>query len=69
MNATQKQLHDLGQRLWLDNITHVLLTSGTLSRYITEFAVRGQRLPDCQVYAIELQALDQRERQPRACGR
>lgn len=40
MNATQ-QLHDLGQSLWLDNITRALLTSGTLSRYIGEFAVTG----------------------------
>src|SRR5450631_1886591 len=40
MNATQ-QLHDLGQSLWLDNITRKLLTSGTLSRYIEKFAVTG----------------------------
>jgi transaldolase len=40
MNATQ-QLHDLGQSLWLDNITRGLLTSGTLSRYIREFSVTG----------------------------
>ena len=40
MNATQ-QLHDLGQSLWLDNITRELLTSDTLSRYIREFAVTG----------------------------
>ena len=40
MKATQ-QLHDLGQSLWLDNITRGLLTSGTLSRYIREFAVTG----------------------------
>ena len=40
MNATQK-LHDLGQRLWLDNITRSLLSSGTLARYIKDFAVTG----------------------------
>jgi transaldolase len=40
MNATQK-LHDLGQSLWLDNITRDLLNSGTLRRYINEFAVTG----------------------------
>ena len=40
MNATQ-QLHALGQSLWLDNITRGLLTSGTLSRYISELAVTG----------------------------
>ena len=40
MKATQN-LHDLGQSLWLDNITRGLLTSGTLHRYIREFAVTG----------------------------
>jgi len=40
MNATQG-LHDLGQSLWLDNITRGLLTSGTLRRYISEFSVTG----------------------------
>jgi transaldolase len=38
---TTQQLHDLGQSLWLDNITRALLTSGTLSRYIRDFAVTG----------------------------
>jgi transaldolase len=33
MKATQL-LHDLGQSLWLDNITRDLLNSGTLERYI-----------------------------------
>jgi transaldolase len=40
MNATQ-QLHALGQSLWLDNITHALLASGTLDRYVRELAVTG----------------------------
>ena len=40
MKAT-KQLHDLGQSLWLDNITRELLTSGTLRSYIDEFSVSG----------------------------
>ena len=40
MKATQK-LHDLGQSLWLDNITRDLLTSGTLGRYIDELSVTG----------------------------
>lgn len=40
MKATQ-QLHDLGQSLWLDNITRDLLTSGTLQRYINELSVTG----------------------------
>jgi transaldolase len=40
MNAT-RQLHDLGQSLWLDNITRDLLASGMLARYIEEFDVTG----------------------------
>ena len=40
MKATQL-LHNLGQSLWLDNITHDLLTSGTLKRYIDELSVTG----------------------------
>ncbi|HUW00095.1 MAG TPA: transaldolase [Gallionella sp.] len=40
MKAAQ-QLHDLGQSLWLDNITRGLLTSGTLARYISELSVTG----------------------------
>ena len=45
--ATERQatattrLHDLGQSLWLDNITRGLLTSGTLRRYIEEWSVTG----------------------------
>ena len=40
MKATE-QLHDLGQSLWLDNITRELLISGTLERYIDELSVTG----------------------------
>jgi transaldolase len=40
MKATQ-QLHDLGQSLWLDNITRDLLISGTLKRYIDDLSVTG----------------------------
>jgi transaldolase len=36
-----KALHDLGQSLWLDNITRKLLNSGTLQRYIDELSVTG----------------------------
>jgi transaldolase len=35
------QLHQLGQSLWLDNITRDLLDSGTLARYIDELSVTG----------------------------
>jgi transaldolase len=40
MKATQK-LHELGQSLWLDNITRDLLERGTLQRYIDELSVTG----------------------------
>lgn len=40
MNTTQK-LHELGQSLWLDNITRELLMEGTLQRYISEFSITG----------------------------
>ena len=40
MKATQL-LHNLGQSLWLDNITRDLLNSGTLKRYISELSVTG----------------------------
>jgi transaldolase len=36
-----RQLHDLGQSLWLDNITRDLLESGTLARYVNELSVTG----------------------------
>jgi transaldolase len=40
MKATQA-LHELGQSLWLDNITRDLLDSGTLQHYINDFSVTG----------------------------
>lgn len=40
MTPTRK-LHDLGQSLWLDNITRELLNSGTLKRYIDDLSVTG----------------------------
>jgi transaldolase len=40
MNAT-RTLHDLGQSLWLDNITRNLLRTGVLRRYIDEWSVTG----------------------------
>ena len=40
MKATQI-LHDLGQSLWLDNITRNLLRTGLLRRYIDEWSVTG----------------------------
>jgi transaldolase len=40
MKATER-LHDIGQSLWLDNITRVLLAGGTLQRYIEELSITG----------------------------
>src|SRR5580704_13913965 len=40
MKPTQL-LHDLGQSLWLDNITRDLLDNGTLKSYIDELSVTG----------------------------
>jgi transaldolase len=40
MRATQL-LHNLGQSIWLDNITRDLLTSRTLQSYINKFSVTG----------------------------
>ncbi|MBV9611635.1 MAG: transaldolase [Acidobacteriaceae bacterium] len=40
MKPTQK-LHDLGQSIWLDNITREMLDSGTLEGYINELSVTG----------------------------
>ncbi len=40
MNKTQ-ELHNLGQSLWLDNITREILDNGTLRRYMNEFSITG----------------------------
>ena len=40
MKATQA-LHDLGQSLWLDNITRALVSSGTLKKYVDELSISG----------------------------
>jgi transaldolase len=36
-----RQLHELGQRLWLDNISRVMLDDGTLARYIRDYSITG----------------------------
>ncbi len=36
-----KQLREIGQSLWLDNITRSLLESGTMKQYRDELAVTG----------------------------
>ncbi len=41
MKPTQ-QLHDIGQSLWVDNITRTMLDDGTLAGYIDELSLTGQ---------------------------
>ena len=41
MNPTTRKLHELGQSLWLDNISRDMLADGTLARYIAEYSVTG----------------------------
>jgi transaldolase len=36
-----KALHELGQSLWLDNITREILDDGTLRRYIDQYSITG----------------------------
>jgi len=40
VKATQR-LHDMGQSLWLDNITRDILDNGTLKHYIGDLSVTG----------------------------
>ena len=40
MRATAS-LRNLGQSLWLDNITRDLLSNGTLKHYIEELSITG----------------------------
>ena len=41
MNRNTRQLYELGQRLWLDNISRELLDSGRLAHYIAELSITG----------------------------
>jgi transaldolase len=41
MNTHTKKLHDLGQSIWVDNISREMLVRGTLARYIDEWSVTG----------------------------
>jgi len=40
-NRPTRELHELGQSLWLDNITRTILADGTLRRYVDELDVTG----------------------------
>jgi transaldolase len=41
INPNTSKLHDLGQSLWVDNISREMLANGTLARYIADFSVTG----------------------------
>lgn len=41
MSASTQKLHNLGQSIWLDNISRDMLTSGKLAQYIAEDSVTG----------------------------
>ncbi len=41
MNVNTKKLHDLGQSLWVDNISRDMLEKGLLARYIADWSVTG----------------------------
>ncbi len=41
MNRNTRTLHDLGQSLWLDNMSREILTNGALARYISELSLTG----------------------------
>ena len=69
MKATAR-LHDLGQSLWLDNITRDLLDGGTLARYVSEpvggyFGV-WKEVPQGSLLEIDGAGLEIRPFQPEA---
>jgi hypothetical protein len=41
MSLNTRRLHDLGQSLWLDNISREILRNGTMARYIAELSLTG----------------------------
>jgi transaldolase len=41
ININTRKLHDLGQSLWVDNISREMLIRGTLARYISDYSVTG----------------------------
>ena len=41
MSASTQKLHELGQSIWLDNISREILRNSTLARYISEWSVTG----------------------------
>ena len=69
MKPTQR-LHDLGQSLWLDNITREMIQNGTLQSYINELSVTGLTSnPTIYDHAIESGRYDEAIQAKTAAGR
>ncbi len=69
MQPTQR-LHELGQSLWLDNITRELIQNGTLQRYIKELSITGLTSnPTIYQHAIESGWYDDAIQAKTAAGR
>src|SRR5262245_57851517 len=66
-----KVVHDLGQSLWLDNITRELIESGGLQRFIEDFSVTGLTSnPTIYQHALSKgEVYDAAIREQRAAGR
>jgi transaldolase len=68
MKATE-ELHELGQSIWLDNITRQMLDSGQLQTYIDDYSVTGLTSnPSIFDKAIASGAYDDAIRQKAAAG-
>ena len=66
---TIQQLRDIGQSIWLDNITRTLLDSGELQRFIDELSVTGLTSnPTTFDQAIGTTAYDKGIREKAAAG-
>jgi transaldolase len=68
MNNPLIQLYNLGQRIWLDNISRTILNDGSLARWITDYRIAGvtsnpsiflKAFRDSPEYRDELNALKQ----------
>ena len=57
MKETQN-LHEMGQSLWLENITRNLHTSGTLDHYIKKLSVKSLPVPQVIESMVELSGIE-----------
>ena len=65
-NPIISKIHELGQSLWLDNLSRQLITSGSLEKLITEVGIRGltsnpaifqKAISDSEVYGEAIEEL------------